>query len=562
MAALRRPAVLVLALLLASCARQPARQEPPASQVAKGESEALMAGEMALRAGDCRGASENYMAAARVSSEVRIASRAAQVALGCYQLQTAREATSRWRELAPWNGDAALAAALVALKRYDLKEARTALLAWRDSGSAGSQDPLQFAAAMSEETDVTALYRVFADVLVGEDPTPEVMLAQARLAFAAQNMRVARQAARRAIDLDATLTEARSLDLRAQSVLGEHDAAIAGARQLAARNLSGDDAFLLADLLDAADRDADAATELQRLAAQPDTQFGAERRLIAMAMRDGNEEEVERRLGALLGDGGNTAFAVLYIAQLAERRGDNLRAIQSYGLLADSSLGLAARSAAARLMMKSGDRQNALALLDNYVMQNADAALDVGATRATLLAETGDLKAALEGLDALSKEYPGHPDLEYTRATVLEAGGRTRDAVTQFERALKHRPEDPQLLNALGFTLADHKQNLSHAEQLIRAAITVSPDSPAIQDSLGWVLYRRGRKAEALPILARAWQNSSDTEIAAHYGEVLWANGEQGKARYIWQQALTSNPSHQHLRETMARVTGEDAAPR
>ena len=112
----------------------------------------------------------------------RIASRAVQVALGCYQLQSARETTARWRELEPWSGDAALAAALVALKRYDLKEARAALQAWRDSGSAGSQDPLQFAAALSQEADATALYRVFADVLVGEDPTAEVMLAQARLA--------------------------------------------------------------------------------------------------------------------------------------------------------------------------------------------------------------------------------------------------------------------------------------------------------------------------------------------------------------------------------------------
>jgi Flp pilus assembly protein TadD len=213
-------------------------------------------------------------------------------------------------------------------------------------------------------------------------------------------------------------------------------------------------------------------------------------------------------------------------------------------------------------MMKRGDSKSALALLDDYAKENSDAALEIGATRATLLAESGDLKSALEGLDALGKEYPGHPDLQYTRATVLESGGRTRDAVAEFERALKQRPEDPQLLNALGFTLADHKQDLPHAEQLIRTAMAVSPDSPAIQDSLGWVLYRRGRKAEALPVLARAWENSSDSEIAAHYGEVLWKTGNEGKARYIWQQALNGDPTHQHLRDTMARVTGEDVAPR
>ena len=113
-------------------------------------------------------------------------------------------------------------------------------------GSSGTQDPLQFAEALSEEADATALYRVFTDVLVGDDPTPEVLLAQAQLAFAAQNMQAARKAAQRALQLDSGLTEARSIELRAQSVLGEHEAAIAGARQLDPASLSGEDVFLLA----------------------------------------------------------------------------------------------------------------------------------------------------------------------------------------------------------------------------------------------------------------------------------------------------------------------------
>ncbi len=459
-----------------------------------------------------------------------------------------------WRRVA--------AAALVALKRYDLKEARAALTSWRDSGSAGNQDPLLFAEGISEEADATALYRVFGEVLVGEDPTPEVLLAQARLEFAAQNMGAALKTAQRAADLDNGLTEARSIVLRAQSVLGQHEAAIAGARQLGPAAQQGEEVFLLADLLDAAGREQEADDELQRLAARPETKAGAQRRLISMALRNGDLDGAEKQLTQLMGDSNNAMMAVLYFAQLAERRGDDARAIQSYRLLADTSLGLTARAAAARLMIKRGESKAGLALIDEYAGQNPDTALESGATRASLLAESGDLAAALEGLDALSREYPGYPELQYSRATVLESGGRTRDAVAEFERALKARPEDPQLLNALGFTLADHKQRLPHAEQLIRTALAVSPDNPAIQDSLGWVLYQRGRKGEAVPILARAWQNSGDAEIAAHYGEVLWKTGDEGKARYIWQQALNSFPAHSGLLGTVKRMTGEDVAAR
>jgi predicted Zn-dependent protease len=567
MSVLRSVLLVVLAAGAVSCASGAAEKSPSASAgkaatstAGKGESELLMTAELALRDGDCRTATEHFLAASKLSGEIALAMRASQLALGCDQLGAARAATARWRELDIYSGDAALAAALVALKRYDLAEARNALTAWRESGVAGSQDPLRFAEMLEQEADVTALYRVFDEVLVGDDPTAEVLLAQARLSMSAQNMNAAMNAAQGALERDANLIEAQTIVLRALSVLGEHAAAVAGVRALDASQLRGEDAFLLADLLAAAERTDDAQAELRRLGALPETRLGAARRQISMAIRVGDLEGAEKLLGPLLGDRDSTVMAVLYMAQLAELRGDDERAMQSYRLLADSSLGLQARAAAARIMIRNGEAEGALAVLDAYAGQNPDDAIEVGATRALLQAQSGDVDGALKTLDLLSEQFPEHPDLEYQRATVLETGGRTRAAVAQFERALKLRPDDPQLQNALGFTLADHKQNLARAEQLVRAALAASPDSPAIQDSLGWVLYRRGKTAAALPILARAWKNSGDGEIGSHFGEVLWKSGDEGQARYVWQQALNSNPAHPHLLATMKRLTGEDVA--
>lgn len=520
-----------------------------------------MAAENALRQGDCRGASENFLAAALASSDPGVAARASQLAVGCEQLLSARAAAQRWLQLEPYSGDAALTAALVALKRYDLTEARKALVAWRDSGSAGSQDPLRFAELLAQETEPTAVYRVFREVLVGDDPTSDVLLAEARLALAAQNMRVAREAASRALKLDSGLTEARVIELRAQSVQGEHDAAIAGARGLQG-NLAGEDLFLLADLLTAADRNADARRELEMLAAAPATRVAAERRLIALDLHEGDFDAAEKRLAPLLGERSTTVLALLISAQIAEQRGDDTRAMQSYRLLLDSPLALTARSAAARLLIKHDEAESAIALLDDYAAQNPESRVEVGATKSQLLAQAGDLPAALKTLNDLEVQYPGHPDIEYQRATVLETGGKTREALAQFERALKARPDDPQLSNALGFTLADHGQKLERAESLVRHAIEISPDNPAIQDTLGWVMFRRGKVKESLPVLQRAWRNSGDGEIAAHYGEALWKSGDEGQARYVWQQALNINPAHEGLQATMARLTGEGAGKR
>jgi tetratricopeptide (TPR) repeat protein len=555
-------AVLALACACSTTGPEQAGEAPPAPSEAaapRGESEAVLAAQNALESGDCRKASESYLVAAGYSDDPEVAMRAAQLALGCENFSTARAAAARWRKLEPYDGDAALAAALVAMKRYDLEEAREALTAWRESGLAGSQDPLSFAEALQEETDATLLYRLFGEVLVGEDPTAEVLLAQARLALSAYNMEEAMQAAEQAATLDTRMLEAQTIVLRALSVKGDHSAAIAGARALPQEALQGEDAFLLADLLQAGGRISDAEAELNRLASQPATAAGAERRLVTMALRQGRLDAAERQLETMLGRDGGTALAVLYLAELAERRGDYARAIQGYGLLADSPLGLSARIAAARIMMKQGRANDGLMLLDEYVQQNPAEQLQVGLTRAHLQAETGDVKGALASLDELQKRYPDHPDIDYSRATVLETGGRTRQAVTEFERAIARRPEDPQLLNALGYTLADHKLRLGEAEEMIRKALAISPDNPAIQDSLGWLLYRRGRTGDALAVLERAWLNSSDAEIGSHFGEVLWKSGDESQARYVWQQALNGEPDHEGLKATMARLTGEDA---
>ncbi len=560
-AALRGGLLVVLALATAcSTTGTPERASTTPSEVVspRGESEALMTAQAALREGDCRKASDSYLAAARFSEDPDVAMRASQLALSCENLTTARAAAARWRELSPYSGEAALAAALVAMKRYDMDESREALAAWRDSGHSGSQDPLSFAEALAEEADATLVYRLFGEVLLGADPAAEVLLAQARLAMAAYNMQVALDAAQRATMLNPNMMEARTIALRALSMMGHHDAALAGLDALRAEELAGEDIYLRADLLLGAGRTADAEEELERLAASPGTAGGAERRLITLALRNGRLAAAEGRLQSLLGERGNTALAILYFAQLAERRGDTARAIQSYQLLADSVMGLSARASAARLLMKEGARADALKLLDDHAEQNFQDALEAGLVRAQLLVDSGDLKGALAGLDDLAERYPDHPDIDYARATALESGGRTRQAISTFERALQLRPEDPQLLNALGYTLADHRMRLAVAEQHVRRALAISPDNPAIQDSLGWALYRRGRAEEALPVLERAWQNSLDAEIGSHFGEVLWKAGEESQAHYVWQQALNGSPDHTGIRATIKRLTGED----
>jgi tetratricopeptide (TPR) repeat protein len=550
-------ALVPLLALLAGCAGGGTRsEEAPSATAQRGESESILAAEEALREGDCRRAAESYLAAARAGSDAGVASRASQLAYGCEQYGTAKVAAQRWLELAPHSGDAALAGALVAMRQHDLPESRRLLTMWRDSGSSSNQDPLRFTELLEQEVGATVVHQVFTDVLVSTDPTAEVRLAEARLAFGAQDMRKAIAAAQAALALDADLTEAAVIEVRARAVLGEYDAAISGARALGDR-LDPDNAFLVSDLLVAAGRHDEARRELDRMSAKGESRLAAERRLVGLAIEEGDLAAAEARLEPMLGERGGAAIALYYLAQVYELRGDKARALQSYRLLADSSFGVQARVAAARILLKNGQRDQALALLDEFAAANPDRRVEMAVTRAQLLAQAGAVDDALKDLDAMLGKYPDHPDLLYQKATTLETGDRSREAIALMESLREARPQDPQITNALGYTMADNGVRLPRAEQYVREAIAVSPDSPAIQDSLGWVLFKQGKVAEALPVLERAWRNSQDAEIAAHFGEALWKSGDEGRARYLWQQALAREPDDALLRSTITRLTGE-----
>ena len=83
----------------------------------------------------------------------------------------------------------------------------------------------------------------------------------------------------------------------------------------------------------------------------------------------------------------------------------------------------------------------------------------------------------------------------------------------------------------------------------------MSPDNPAIIDSMGWVQYRRGNYNEALGHLRRAYAMVPDPEIAAHLGEVLWVVGSTDEARDIWADALADDPDSPVLEQVMRRFS-------
>ncbi len=98
-------------------------------------------------------------------------------------------------------------------------------------------------------------------------------------------------------------------------------------------------------------------------------------------------------------------------------------------------------------------------------------------------------------------------------------------------------------------------KSLSRARKLIERAHAAAPKNPAILDSLGWVYFRQGRPADALPFLKAAYADDHDGDIAAHLGEVLWQLGQQDEAQRIWSEASALDADNHLLKSTRHRLT-------
>ena len=123
-----------------------------------------------------------------------------------------------------------------------------------------------------------------------------------------------------------------------------------------------------------------------------------------------------------------------------------------------------------------------------------------------------------------------------------------------LRRVLELDPDNAHAMNALGFTFAERNQRLQEAEDLIRKALALEPDDPAIIDSMGWVSFRLGRLDEAEAYLRKALETTFDGEIAAHLAEVLWTTGRKAEAREIFRMAQEKDPENPALKETLERL--------
>jgi len=127
------------------------------------------------------------------------------------------------------------------------------------------------------------------------------------------------------------------------------------------------------------------------------------------------------------------------------------------------------------------------------------------------------------------------------QASALGAANRWPEAKAALQRALTLSPDQPLLLNFLGYAMLEHGEDMDSAEAMIRKASQLAPDDASIADSLGWALYKRGKVDEAITTLQMAAEKDPDqAEIQEHLGDALYKSGRRYEARFAWNAALVT----------------------
>jgi tetratricopeptide (TPR) repeat protein len=160
-------------------------------------------------------------------------------------------------------------------------------------------------------------------------------------------------------------------------------------------------------------------------------------------------------------------------------------------------------------------------------MKRHDAAADAYG-RALALAQAENLKSELWSLLLL-------------RANALEEANRWPEAKAALQQGLALEPDQPLLLNFLGYAELEHGENLDSAEAMIAKASELAPDDASITDSLGWAQLRRGKVDEAISTLQDAAEKDpGQAEIQEHLGDALYRSGRHYEARFAWRAALVT----------------------
>jgi len=253
------------------------------------------------------------------------------------------------------------------------------------------------------------------------------------------------------------------------------------------------------------------------------------------------------------------------ILELQKRNGEALALYDGIDGLTPYDAAIVLRRA--RNLDQQEKTDEAVRLLEEFVATEPDAAVEALQALGHILRGRERFIEAVDAYDraiALAEPVAPHRwSLFYSRGISLERSKQWDRARVDLQKALELSPDQPYVLNYLGYSWIDRGDNLAEAEKLIRRAVELRPEDGFIADSLGWAFYVTGRYEEAVRELERAVSlEPGDPTINEHLGDAYWKVGRRNEARFQWSHALRLDPEDDKIAGIEAKVRcGLDGCP-
>ncbi len=521
----------------------------------------ILAAEIAFQRGGWQPAYINMLSAAQETSDPRLAKRAAEMAIAAKQPGEALAAIRLWRALAPKSEEATQYYLGLILLGDDLAEVQDVFEQRLRDVRPQSRGILllQVQRLLLRAKDKAAAFKVLEHVSAPYLSLHEAHVALAQAAFANSDSVRARDEAQIALKIKPD-SEIAILTL-AQVIADKKEAAASLHGFLLANPNSRETRLAYGRMLIEQNQYDQARAEFETLLkVQPDdptTLFA----LGILGTQTKDMKNAERYLNSYLkvlaahpDDSRDPGQALMVLAQIAEERKDTKAALRYLSEVPPGDAFLGAQIKAAQLVARGGDVAAARKMLTETSTDGEREQSLIVQAEAQILRDVDQPKQAYEVLEKGMQRFPDNTDILYDFAMSAEKADQVDQMETALRKVIKLAPMNQHAYNALGYSFAERNIRLPEAQTLVEQALKLAPDDPFIIDSMGWVKYRLGNLTAAEELLRRAYKLRPDAEIAVHLGEVLWVRGQKADAQKFWRDARTKDPKNDTLKNTLARL--------
>jgi tetratricopeptide (TPR) repeat protein len=515
----------------------------------------LVEAQEALEENRYKDAAEAFREAAVESDDVEVAKQATRLSYSYGFNADALVAANRWIELEGDSDEALLYVAQLQLREGDIRRSQKSFEKLLERGDEPVDERLVSLIPLLSQEDPESADQLMRRLSKPYKDSAFAHYAAAVMALQAEDAEEAGKRAQKAIELDEEWLQPKLVYARSLLLAGEQDAAIDYTARIIGDDPDPDpDARLeLAIMMLSAGRDDDALSQINQIMLEQPGRTDALRLMAIINFRLENLDVAQSDFEELLASGRYTMDAFYYLARIADHREEKDRAIQLYSQVIHGQNAVISQRRASFLISEIEDADAAIAHLQEFGETHPNFAVDMILAQAQLMSSLKMYDDALAQYDRVLSYDEDREDVTLGKAELLLRMGRQQDAIDLYREAVDRWPDSSMSLNALGYTLADRTDEYSEAAKLIKKALKLDPESAAIIDSYGWVLFRQGEFEMALAELQRAWEMLKDPEVASHIVEVQMKLDQGEAALQTLEDAELLFPESELLQGTRER---------